>query len=185
MAQPAFTDHCGVWTEVDLDALPDDGNRYETLDGSLHVTPPADDVHHEVADAIARMLSASAPPQWRVVREVGVRVPAGNLIPDLVVLRPGAARGVVWREPGDVALAVEVESPSSRIRDRNDKRAAYAEAGIPAYWRVAATTAGPVCHLHTLSDDGTYLPVVAVGCDASYQVSWPYEVSVAPADWRR
>jgi hypothetical protein len=28
------------WVEADLDRLPDDGNRYELIDGSLHVTPP-------------------------------------------------------------------------------------------------------------------------------------------------
>jgi Uma2 family endonuclease len=36
----------------------------------------------------------------------------------------------------DVALAVEVVSPSSVLRDREFKRALYARAGVPAYWLV-------------------------------------------------
>ncbi|SCG65429.1 hypothetical protein [Micromonospora halophytica] len=36
------------WEEQDLSGLPEDGNRYEIIDGSLHVTPPAGPEHHEI-----------------------------------------------------------------------------------------------------------------------------------------
>jgi len=36
------------WVEADLDALPEDGNRYELIDGSLHVTPPPTDEHNAI-----------------------------------------------------------------------------------------------------------------------------------------
>jgi hypothetical protein len=29
-----------LWTFADLEELPDDGYRYEIIDGSLHVSPP-------------------------------------------------------------------------------------------------------------------------------------------------
>ncbi|MFY1624552.1 Uma2 family endonuclease [Micromonospora sp. WMMD735] len=78
------------WREQDLRDLPEDGNRYEIIDGSLHVTPSAGPYHHELADDIRMALRQNAPADWRVIREIGVRVPAGNLIPDVTVLRPGA-----------------------------------------------------------------------------------------------
>ncbi|WBB79599.1 hypothetical protein O7606_26225 [Micromonospora sp. WMMD882] len=43
MAQPTYEWHPPEqgWRERDLLDLPADGNRYEIIDGSLHVTPPA------------------------------------------------------------------------------------------------------------------------------------------------
>ncbi|MDG4805757.1 hypothetical protein O7634_03185 [Micromonospora sp. WMMD1120] len=38
------------WREQDLSDLPENGNRYEIIDGSLHVTPPASPEHHELAE---------------------------------------------------------------------------------------------------------------------------------------
>jgi hypothetical protein len=36
------------WTVEMLDALPDDGQRYEIIDGVLHVTPAPSEVHQLV-----------------------------------------------------------------------------------------------------------------------------------------
>ncbi|MEH0936010.1 Uma2 family endonuclease [Micromonospora psammae] len=119
------------WREQDLFDLPEDGNRYEIVDGSLHGTPPAGPEHHELADDIRMTLRQTAPDGWRVIREIGVRVPAGNLIPDITVLKPGAPRDRMWAEWTDLALVVEVESPNSRRHDRLTKPALYAEAGRP------------------------------------------------------
>jgi Uma2 family endonuclease len=38
--------------------------------------------------------------------------------------------------PEEVVLVVGVVSRGTRRRDRSDKRLAYAEVGIPSYWRV-------------------------------------------------
>src|SRR4051812_21470295 len=40
------------WTVDMLDALPDDGQRYEIIDGELFVTPAPSDVHQLVAGAL-------------------------------------------------------------------------------------------------------------------------------------
>ncbi|MEK8109610.1 Uma2 family endonuclease [Micromonospora sp. M12] len=106
------------WREQDLYDLPADGNRYEIIDGSLHVTPPAGPEHHELADEIRMALRHAAPTEWRVIREIGVQVPGGNLIPDLTVLKPGAPRKRMWADPVDIALVLEVESTGSRRHDR-------------------------------------------------------------------
>ncbi|HMA23455.1 MAG TPA: hypothetical protein VKP00_05665 [Gemmatimonadaceae bacterium] len=45
------------WTVDMLDALPDDGQRYEIIDGALFVTPASSDVHqYVVGELYARLL---------------------------------------------------------------------------------------------------------------------------------
>jgi Uma2 family endonuclease len=140
------------WTEADLDALPDDGHRYEIVDGSLLVTPRATDDHQGVGLNLALLLRQAAAVGWRVLYEVGVRV-GGNLIPDIAVLKPDSARGVEWREASDVALVVEIASKSTEATDRSLKVIKYAEAGVPAYWRVARDGAVTI---HTLVAETQY-----------------------------
>jgi Uma2 family endonuclease len=173
----------GPWTEVDLARLPEDGNRYEIIDGSLHVTTPADDEHHELADEVRAALRSAAPPDWRVIREIGLLVPGGRVIPDVTVLRPGAPRRQEWREAVDVALVVEIESPNSRRHDRFTKPNLYAEGGIESYWRIERTDAGPVAHLYTRATAGHYHLHRSVRPGRSVTVELPYAVQVAPATW--
>ena len=51
----------GPWTEPDLHLFPQDGHRYEIVDGSLHVTPPLDDAHETAVQALIATLRAAAP----------------------------------------------------------------------------------------------------------------------------
>ncbi|MEV6801093.1 Uma2 family endonuclease [Micromonospora rifamycinica] len=173
------------WREQDLYELPEDGNRYEIIDGSLHLTPPAGPYHHELADDIRMALRQSAPADWRVIREIGVRVPAGNLIPDVTVLRPGAPRDRMWADPSDVALVVEVESPNSRRHDRLTKPALYAESGIPAYWRVERSDFGPVVYRYTLVKGVHYNLLGTVGPDEPVPVDEPWPMRLDPRHWPR
>ncbi|MEK7239788.1 MAG: hypothetical protein AAB224_04320 [Gemmatimonadota bacterium] len=46
---PAATDS-RYWTPEDVWVLPDDGNRYECIDGVLLVTPAAVNVHQRVIE---------------------------------------------------------------------------------------------------------------------------------------
>src|SRR4051812_5375580 len=55
MAMP-LTD--AEWTVDMLDALPDDGNRYELIDGHLVVSPAPSDVHQLVVGALYAYLRA-------------------------------------------------------------------------------------------------------------------------------
>ncbi|GAB3814037.1 Uma2 family endonuclease [Micromonospora zhanjiangensis] len=186
MAQPTYEWHPPErgWTERDLSDLPVDGHRYEIIDGSLHVTPPADFSHHELADEIRAALRAALPAGWRVIREIGVRVPAGNVIPDITVLRPSAPDDGMWAEPADVALVVEVESPSSRRHDRFTKPALYAEAGIGCYWRIERTDFGPAAHLYERAKAGHYELHHSVGPDEVATTEQPFPFRVDPAAWR-
>ncbi|MEQ4301534.1 Uma2 family endonuclease [Plantactinospora sp. B6F1] len=185
MAQPRYEWHPPEqgWTEDDLRTLPADGHRYEIIDGSLHVTPPADFQHHELADEIRAALRAAIPPKWRVIREIGLRVPGGNAIPDITVLRPNAPQDAMWADPEDVALVVEVESPSSRRHDRFTKLGLYAEAGIESYWRIERTERGPVAHLYLRAPAGHYELHRSVPPTGTELVELPFPVRVAPGTW--
>src|SRR4051794_15111147 len=58
--------HDRDWTVDDLDALPDDGFRYELFDGVLVVSPAPVPVHQRAARALFRLLDAACPAELEV-----------------------------------------------------------------------------------------------------------------------
>jgi Uma2 family endonuclease len=126
------------WTSADLERLPDDGNRYEVLDGELFVTPQAAYGHQHVAFAIARMLfdHCRAHGIGEVVGPGAVVWEKNELQPDVVVI-PGLhppRRGTSWKNLPLPILVAEVVSDSTQWRDRGRKRDAYLRLKIPTYW---------------------------------------------------
>ncbi len=103
-------------------------------------------------------------------------LPGGQRVePDLIVA-PDASVGPK-RLAGPALLVVEVVSPGSRINDTVTKRAAYAEAGVPAYWIVDPALG----HLQALRlVDGSY-EVYAEGAGL-VSLTWPVAVSFAVGD---
>lgn len=125
------------WTTRDLEALPDDGYRYEIVDGQLLVTPPPTFRHQLIADRYCRWLRHQGE---EAVTAVGVVVPAelnrqeSFVIPDVVAVSRRALDSYDrYLQPSAVRLAVEVISPSTRRRDRVIKKDLYAEMGFPRY----------------------------------------------------
>ncbi len=130
------------WTVADVDAIPEDGNRYELLEGALIVTPPSGFAHNGVAVALQAALNLIVPAGWRA-GAAGVWTSAardGYLVPDAMVVTLANPGNTSRFDPADVALVVEVVSPGSRLIDRMTKVAVYATAGIPLYLRVEPTT---------------------------------------------
>jgi Uma2 family endonuclease len=136
----AITKPAGSWTYEDLFSLPDDGRRYEIIEGELYEMPAPSWDH---AVTIMNPILLLAP----VVQALGGRVltapldvffeGADPVQPDVVVLLPesaaiGAGRGV----EGAPDLLIEVLSPSNRGHDVLTKRALYARAGVREYWVV-------------------------------------------------
>ena len=127
------------YTVADLERFPDDGQRYELLDGLLLVTPSPGVDHQVVASrlgtALARALEAR--PDIQVVGPgVVVREPGTQLQPDVMVFRAAGPLTASWKEIREVWLAVEVLSPSSRVYDREFKRDAYLALGVAEVWLV-------------------------------------------------
>src|SRR5664279_4035080 len=124
------------WTLADLARLPEDGYRYEIIDGELVVSPPPTNFHQRVATEMIRRWQPAA---GVLTHASGVSVPTGRhrerfLVPDVLVVRNGVSSP--YYVPSDVLVAVEIVSPSSVTRDRWAQRGLYAELGIPEYWLV-------------------------------------------------
>lgn len=127
-----------VQGRVRVEDLPEDTAwpKHEIIDGSLLVTPWAGTTHQAVVGDAYFALRSAAPDTVTVYPGANVRhTVAGEsdlLIPDVVIAKAGAGGGT-YLESGEVVLAVEVISPSTRLTDTVTKRAVYAEWGIPVY----------------------------------------------------
>jgi Uma2 family endonuclease len=128
-----------LYTVDDLEHFPDDGNRYELLDGVLLVTPQAAVVHQVVASRIqGRLIVSLQDPGLAHVVGPGavVRRPRTQLQPDILVFPARFSPMTDWRKITEHWLAVEVLSRSSRIYDREFKRDAYFALGLQQVWLV-------------------------------------------------
>ncbi|MEU4239975.1 Uma2 family endonuclease [Actinoplanes sp. NPDC026619] len=171
----------GVWTEPDLHLFPQDGHRYEIVDGCLHASPPPPEPHETIVRALVTALRAAAPPGWWVCARLGIAMDSSNLVPDVTVLRPRSS-GAVWSDPADVALVVEVETAATRRYDRVLKPTLYAEAGIKAFWRVEPGRDGPVLHTYALGA-ARYRAENSIEGAEPVKLDAPYPVRLAPATW--
>lgn len=121
------------FTVDDLDRFPDDSNRYELIEGSLHVSPSPGMAHQSVLLALFRVLDRACPDDlkvWLAPLDV-VLAPGTVLQPDLFVLPadlPHAKRVSVTP-----VLVAEVLSSSTRSFDLVTKRHVYREAGVGTY----------------------------------------------------
>ena len=164
----------------DLDRMPDDGHRYELLDGSLLVSPAPRLSHQRAAFRLARLLDDACPSDLEVVvAPFDVVLGADTvLLPDLLVARRS---DFTERElSGAPVLAVEVLSPSTRRIDITVKRDRFRAAGTPSYWVV--DPGEPSLTAWELAPDGGYEEVARVTGGDGARLSRPYAVDVVPSD---
>ena len=162
--------------------VPDDGRRYELLDGMLHVSPAPTWAHQEVAGELFVQLRRLRPAGMRVmIAPFDVRLAADmQFQPDVLVARYADTRPE--RLPTAPLLIVEVRSPSTALYDLSLKRAAYERHGVASYWLVdPAVPSVTVLELR----DGRYREVATVAGDDVLQVQQPFPVRLVPADLTR
>ena len=112
----------GPLTVADLDRTPDDGRRYELVDGVFTVSPAPFIPHQVVLQELAVVLHAALPDNLAIVPGPGVRMSdITELIPDLVVIGRQQLAGPRLTTPP--LLAVEVRSRSRALFDMNTKKA--------------------------------------------------------------
>jgi hypothetical protein len=143
------------WTKSDLDALPDDGRRYELIDGHVYINgveAPGNDVaalsremtpgpswgHQTALQRLFRLLDG-----YLAAHRVGEVLFAPLDIdfnvrrvvqPDLFVVPLVDDRAPrSWKEASRLLLAVEILSPTTARHDRVRKRTVYQDAGVPEY----------------------------------------------------
>jgi Uma2 family endonuclease len=166
------------YTYADLAAMPDDGRRYEIVDGVLLVTPAPRLSHQHVVLELAVLLRAHVPPGLQVVvAPYDVRLAEDTVLqPDVLV---ASLADLTERNlPAAPLLAVEVLSPSTRRVDMTLKRSRFEEAGVAAYWVVDPDA--PRLVAWELRD-GAYVEVADVSGDEVFAASVPFAVTVTPA----
>jgi Uma2 family endonuclease len=129
------------WTAAMVRALPDDGHRYEVVDGELLVTPAPTWSHQRVVGALFLELAPYCREQGVIEvlsSPADIELDAHGLVqPDLFVY--GLVDGELpdrWNSGAPLFLAIEVLSPSTARADRTIKRRRFQRARIPEYWIV-------------------------------------------------
>jgi Uma2 family endonuclease len=121
---------------------PDDGQRYELIDGVIVVSPSPNKLHQRASRILTEILSRaatkfnvgevfSAPMDVRLARNIVIQ-------PDIVFVRFGSPADDPREEriAGSPDLLVEILSASNRGNDLVRKRELYARYGVPEYWIV-------------------------------------------------
>jgi Uma2 family endonuclease len=178
----------GPYTLYDLDALPEDGKRYELADGWLTELSPSP-WHDHAADRLKDILKNAARLAGAEVYVAGgpndITTPAGVRKPDVFVVPRDVARTAISGKvrtyyAGDLLLVVEVISPRSGSEqvDRVRKVGEYAKAGIPVYWIVDLEPEVKITIL-TLSD-GQYVLGDEIRAGRALTASQPFTISFDP-----
>ena len=134
-----------TWTYERWEQLPDDGNRYEVIDGVLYMTTAPSFFHQWIIGQLWRFVGHPAQEQglaYAVAAPIGVLMPGCNPVqPDFLLIRKERAAIIYDRRVHGVPdLIVEVLSPTNQAQDTELKRRAYARAGVPEYWMLRPAT---------------------------------------------
>jgi Uma2 family endonuclease len=141
------------YTIQDLDAFPDDGQRYEILQGILFVTPQAGPPHQVVAARLIAAVYGYLDEKANIVGPGAVQLePDTHLEPDVLVVPGEFPLSLPWSKFHAHWLAVEIYSPSSRIYDHDYKRDAYLALGVREVWLVDITERSILVSNATIKD---------------------------------
>jgi Uma2 family endonuclease len=117
--------------------LPDDAPRVELRDGVMIVVPSPTYDHQDIAGLLCMWLRQRAPGGLRASLATGVALSLDTTYEPDVLLVSAEVDGARHYSVADkVELVVEVVSPGTKKRDRLERPAEYAAAGIPHYWRI-------------------------------------------------
>lgn len=169
----------GPWRADDLPNLPDDGHRYEIVDGVLLVNAAPTPRHQRVQQLLWYHLHVHCPPPlWVMTAPLDVVLADDTVVePDILV----APRSAFTEEnlPEPPLLAVEVLSPSTSTVDRNLKLLRYQRAGIGSYWLVDPDALRLTAYELR---DGEYQIVAEIARDQEWTTAVPFEVTIRPSE---
>jgi len=164
-------------TYDDLEGMPEDGHRYELLDGALLVSPSPGTAHQVCVGALLRVLHAARGEEHLVLPGPYDYVISRHtvLVPDVLVARRSdfTARNIGVPP----LLVVEVLSPSSRRTDPGSKLLAYRDARVPAYWIVDPLA--PSISVFHLEGEG-YREVANAVADEELVTDQPFTLRIVP-----
>lgn len=169
-----------AWTVEDLARMPDDGQRYELVDGRLDVSPAPVSLHTLIESRLTTHLGMIAPDEFIVMTGPGVNFNADRThhrVPDLVVIRAEDFEQPYLTRPP--LLAVEVVSSESVFRDHHTKEREYAAFGIASYWIVNPSLDKPGIAELRLAD-GEYREVTQVFGEETFGTDAPFDIRIVP-----
>jgi Uma2 family endonuclease len=149
-----------VKTYDDLQAMPDDGNRYELIHGEIVMSPAPKPKHQAVIGNLYVRLREHLTAQrmgMALFSPVDVRLSPHSVVEPAIVVMLRKNVGRIGEElvDGPPDVVVEVLSPSNRAQDLVRKAALYAEHGVPEYWIVDLEAEAVAVHVLV---DGMYQP---------------------------
>lgn len=125
----------------DFLALPDDGQRYEILDGDLHMSPSPKAAHQRIVGSLYACLREHVTTHSLgevFVAPFDVILTVNDIVEPDIVYVSNEQSSIITEDNirGVPDLLIEVLSPSNIERDTRDKRNLYARCGVPYYWIV-------------------------------------------------
>lgn len=125
------------WTAAAVRALPDDGKRYELIDGELLVTPAPRWSHQDLVGELYHRLRLYLDRErvaHAMMSPADIELEPDTIVqPDLFIV-PGSRRAREWPEVKELLLACEVLSPGTARYDRVTKRRFFARTRVEEYW---------------------------------------------------
>ncbi len=130
------------WTTADIDLFPDDGTRYEIVDGELFMAKAPHWRHQRTCGKVFHELDAWSEKSLSGHASIAPGVlfsDSDNVIPDVIWIsnqRLAALVDDAGHFTGAPELVVEVLSPGveNERRDREAKLKLYASRGVQEYW---------------------------------------------------
>ena len=145
-----------VFTMADLGQLPDDGKRYEIVQGDLVVSPSPNRKHQQVVWNLVEFFNRVKRAGFGTAYIAPFDVVFDNhnvTEPDMIFVRSDRLAIITDANvQGSPDLIVEVLSPSTRERDLGVKARLYARSGVLEYW--VADPEVETLATHRLTDEG-------------------------------
>lgn len=174
-----------TWNRARWEQLPDDGKRYEVIDGVLYMSTAPSPFHQWIVRQAARLLIQQLDDTGISIvlwSPIGLFMPGCDPVqPDLLVVHSSDQQMIGERSiEGVPALLVEVLSPSNPEQDLLVKRAAYARAGVPEYWILRPGQRDALVHHQPEPPDGQYTQVARIPPDGELiSPTLPFRAPVA------
>jgi Uma2 family endonuclease len=171
------------FVRTDLASFPDDGRRYELVDGALIVSAAPGHLHQRAVVRLAVLLDGACPARYEVLVAPFAVALADDTECQPDVLVADRDRITDRHVAGPPELVVEVLSPGTRTIDLYVKRERFERAGTRSFWvvdplarpwdaRLIAWELGPA---------DRYVQIADVAGDEEFKALLPYPVSVVPA----
>lgn len=168
-----------AYTRADLETMPDDGRRYEIVDGALLVTPSPSLLHQAVSSNLIRVLQSSAPATLRVLHApLDLVIDEATVLQSDLLVVPSADLHRP-EQPLRPLLVVEILSPASRRVDLTLKRSRYEAAGIASYWVVDPDVPSLTAWQFR---DVRYVDAAHAEGAGTYDATVPFAVRLCPAE---